>query len=110
MSLVYGITFSSLPLSSTEGFFLLLEKEKKSAEGGGGGVDVCVFGGGDGRLAEWPFPLPRWLSCFCFPEWCRAYNKSDLPRPFLYSEIHNTTQHTVFIRLTALGAYYIFEP
>ena len=41
-------------------FFLWLERENKSAEGGGGGFGlcVCVFEGGDGGLAEWPFPLP----------------------------------------------------
>ena len=33
-------------------------KREKNAAGGGGGVGVCVFGGGDGGLAEWPFPLP----------------------------------------------------
>ena len=25
---------------------------------------VCVFGGGDKGLAEWPFPLPCWLFPF----------------------------------------------
>ena len=99
MSLVYDITFPSLPLSSIEISFYDC-KERKNA---GRGVEVvlvcvCVFGGGDEGLAEWPFALPCWLSCFCFAAWRRFYNKFDLPRPFLYSEIHNTTQHMHFIR------------
>ena len=61
-------------------------------------VCVCVFGGGDGGLAEWPFPLSCWLSCFCFAAFRHSYNKFDFLRPFLYPEILNTTQHTHFIR------------
>ena len=53
-------------------------------------VCVCVFGGGDGGLAEWPFPLPCWLFpffsslCFCFAAWCRSY------RPLIF---HSRGQH-----------------
>ena len=65
MSLVYDITFSSLPLSSTEaGFFLLLKREKKSAEGDGGGVGFYVFGGGDDGISKVAFSSPALAQLF----------------------------------------------
>ena len=167
MSLLYDITFPSLPLSSTEASFCYWKERKNARRVVVVVVLVCVCvwgggGGGDRGLAEWPFPLPCWLFpflsslCFCFAAWCRSralsltlpasmliywnkrkhlqekrvqlpqdllgtptwlqfhcfrtpiwppwrhvktpYNKLDLPRPFLYPEIHNTTQHMHFIR------------
>ena len=58
MSLVYDITFPSLPLPSIETSFYDW-KERKKAQRVVEVVLVCVcFEGGDGGLAEWPFPLP----------------------------------------------------
>ena len=60
MSLVYNITFPSLPLSSIEtSFYDWKEREKARRVVEVVLVCVCVCVWGRGReLAEWPFPLP----------------------------------------------------
>ena len=96
MSLVYDITFLSLHLSSIETSFYDW-KERTKARRVVVLVCVCVFEGGDGGLAEWPFPLPP-VGSVVFSLQCRSYHEFDLPQPFLYPEIHNTTRHMHFIR------------
>ena len=86
MSLVYDITFPSLPLSSIETSFYDW-KERKKARRGVEVMLVCVcLGERTGDLAEWPFPLPP-VGSVVFSLQCGV-----APITYLISHGHSYTQ------------------